>query len=349
MKIKDFSCYFNMPKQLKSKKNKQGDELSHDLPPYATQAAMVVDEYPACPTSWMHGSSIANSYFVEVKPGYGMWIDFNENHNSEYDVAIVLSIQGINPITGQKMVGENLLRLEQYKTKCPIHNIDFQQDRFCPECGFKWPAQNYICTTGTPSGMLWIDGFRTPEGKTRQYIFTEEEMRGVAAQLIGDERVFAIGIAFYRSKQKKSNRYQNDILRGGLISPFYSPMHTPTHWDYGLKRYTSSVDNSSSPVNMTLCSCNQNLNVDDCSIEIGCFEAQSIQEVTPVKKIEIGAGALINQNIHDDPQDIDYWEDKPSGMIYINYCDSETVKRIIKAGKRVDKKNGFMENIQVGV
>ena len=45
---------------------------------------------------------------------------------------------------------------------------------------------------------------------------------------------------------------------------------------------------------------------------------------------------------------IDYWESKPAGMIYINYCDEETQKKIIDAGRRADVKDGFMKDIKVG-
>lgn len=359
MKIKDFVCYFNLPKQLKAKHNSHGEEKAHSLPPYAIQPSLIVDEYPACPSNWMHGSSISSSYFVEVHPDRGMWLDFNENFDNEHDVAVVLSIQGINPITGQKMVGDNPLRLEQYKNKCPIHNVDFQQDRYCPSCGFKWPAQNYIATTGTPNGRLWIDGFRAEDGKIRQYVFTEEEMKGVASQLIGDERVFAIGVAFYKSKKKKEvTNYSPSIFAQSLGSfSSFSPMHTPQQWGTTSKGlnyrslYGTSVSCSVSPdadgSDMLCCDSLECFDAKDILPDNSILRSQEVKEVVPVKKLEIGAGALIEQDIYDDPKEIDYWEEKPSGMIYINYCDSETMQKIIASGKRVDKKNGFMSGINV--
>ena len=70
--------------------------------------------------------------------------------------------------------------------------------------------------------------------------------------------------------------------------------------------------------------------------------------ITSVKQLEIGAGALIRQRVYDDPKSIDYWEKEPAGMIYVNYCDEETHKKILDAGKRADEKDGFMQGIKVG-
>lgn len=200
MKVNGLTCQFNMPDALKSRKGHDGEEIAHSLPPHKRVVAYPVDEYPACPDTWMHGSSKSSSYFLAIEEGKGMWLDFNGCNRDNYDVAAVVSVQGVNSVTGQKT---DVMRLEQYKTKCPVHDVEFQQDRFCPECKYKWPAQNYIATTGTPSGNFWLDGFRSKDGVVRQYIFTADEAKGVAAKKIGKDRVFAIGIAFYRSKKPK--------------------------------------------------------------------------------------------------------------------------------------------------
>lgn len=378
----DLKCTFNMPEKLSSEFNGHEEEY-HDLPPYAPVAAYPVDEYEACPTNWMHGSDVVSSYFVGVKEDHGMWLDFNDCFYNTHDIAVVISVQGINPITGQKMVAEKALKLEQYHKKCPIHNTKFKQDRYCEKCGFKWPGQNYLATTGTPETMLWLDGFRTPEGKVRQYIFTEDKMRGVASQLIGEERVFAIGIAYYLSKEKKLYNLKRPAQRVSSVS-YSQPMHfTPYHLDLrcdgfsgssamdcgspvadmldlDMGKITSQVDltNNSSSSEQPICG---NLNKTKGKIQTQRFGAggmlrgsaqtsskKSVKPITPVKKLEIGAGALIKQRVFDDPKMMDYWESEPAGMIYINYCDEETQKKILDAGKRADKKDGFMKDIKVG-
>jgi hypothetical protein len=84
------------------------------------------------------------------------------------------------------------------------------------------------------------------------------------------------------------------------------------------------------------------------SCEVSAQSVQSIQPVVPVKKLEVGAGALIEQEIYVDPKNMDYWETSPVGMVYINYCDKETLKQILQKGRREEKSNGFMEGLKVG-
>ena len=73
----------------------------------------------------------------------------------------------------------------------------------------------------------------------------------------------------------------------------------------------------------------------------------NISAVIPSKSLEIGAGALIRQNVYVDPQDIAYWQYKPLGMIYINYCDQRTCQNILKRGKREEHQDGFIENLKI--
>ncbi len=392
MRVNGMTCELNMPVALK------GGNV-HVLPPYNRVPAFAVDEYPACPDNWMHGSSKASSYFVPVRENRGMWLDFNPNEYSRYHIAVVLSIQGVNPVTGQKT---DVMRLEQYKNKCPVHDVDFKQDRFCDECGFKWPAQNYISSTGTPSGQLWLDGFRTPEGNVRQYFFTEEEIKSIAAQVLGDDRVFAIGIAFYLSKETKpmpkpvTRGVMEEVntgspYLGGPIGPpsaatgyfptkggskkALGPVQTQdwTNTSDGLyaaddiqvlsgdeakaKRpelYQDIVDGSKDRTLYMLAPRSRKdgeerfytLNGSLDPVGINHLE---VEQVEPTKTLEIGAGALIDQEVHPDPESVDFWQEEPVGFVYVNYVDEETASNIIEAGKRPEKADGFMENLQVGV
>ena len=406
---KDLKCGFNMPKKISSEFGGNG-EKSHGLPPYALVDAYPVDEYEACPTNWEHGSDVASSYFVGVEEDNGMWLDFNECFYHTHDVAVVISIQGVNPITGQKMVKEKALCLEQYHKNCPIHGAKFQQDRYCPECGFKWPGQNYLATTGTPEMMLWLDGFRSQDGNVRQYVFTEEEMKGIASQMIGKDRVYAIGIAYYLSKNKRPytlerpEKRENQSYGGHSGSPMFCGMPSaymgcvdPNRtWDLGgstARKGLISCDSNDDDLDMSIDSftggaigmnlgmnlgssisnsaSNSASNSRDGNKGVlrsrsakkygskGQIRAQAavspadklrgfVAPVTPVKKLEIGAGALIEQSIYDDPKMMDYWEKEPAGMIYINYCDEETKKKILDGGRRADEKDGFMKNLKVG-
>lgn len=230
MRNSGFTVGLNMPTALSG-------ETTFGLPPYSKRMPFLVDKYPSCPKDWMRSEGKIKSFFVPVIEGRGMWLDFNENENNSHHVAIVISVQGVNPVTGMPC---HDAQLEQYIEECPKHKIKFGPDRYCSKCDYKWPKQNYISTTATPRGLLWLDGFRTVEGVVRQYILTAEKMRGVASNVIGKDRVYAIGLSFFVSKEKRPPQVDTGILRGMTVgsassttygSPmWYSPVHTPINW-----------------------------------------------------------------------------------------------------------------------
>lgn len=387
MKVGELGCAFNMPPALHSRVV-NGEEVPQGLPPYGEVKPYVVDEYPACPSNWMHGSGKAASYFVPVKEDWGMWLDFNSCTDHTHDVAVVLSIQGINPVTGQK---QTKLVLEKYGDECPLHKVGFETDRFCPKCGFKWPAQNYLATTGTPHRSFWLDGFRSADGKVRQYLITAEKLKGVASQLIGEDRVFAIGIAFFLSKQPKPVMEDRSVYRG-MSSHCVSVQCAAAS--------LSSDDSSELMYGASIASCEPDTsslghvvtkrgavseiinevkdNGDSPKISCSVPAAKSLEKESKTsfgiklpdvvtekqwksldaphgmvkevktKKLEIGAGASINQRVHDDPKPLDYWETEPVGVLYVNYCTEEEAQEIISQGKRDEKKDGFLTGLKTG-
>src|SRR3989344_2724328 len=200
MAVNGLYTTLNMPPALEQRFDGAGNERALPLPPYNPRAAFVVDEYLACPKNWMHSAPGEASYFVPVLSEHGLWLDFNKNVRHSHYVSVAISVQGVNAITGEKTNG---FGLEQYREMCPKHKAQFGHERFCEACGYQWDAQNYMSSNAQPRGFFWIDGFRAKDGVVRQFVFTEEEMRGIAKQLIGADRVFAIGIAFYLSKLPK--------------------------------------------------------------------------------------------------------------------------------------------------
>jgi hypothetical protein len=83
----------------------------HALPPYAPLRASRVDCYPACPADWPRSTRSASSRFVAIVEGRGMWLDFDRRRGHPHHVAVVVSIQGVNPLTGRKA---DRLELEAY-------------------------------------------------------------------------------------------------------------------------------------------------------------------------------------------------------------------------------------------
>jgi len=161
----------------------------HGLPPGYELPSYPADLFEKWPENWMKGPGV---FIVPVKPNKGLWFDWRANDPD--NTAIIPTVKGCNPITGLQTSG---FHLERYETKCPKHSCDFLADRFCPECKYKWPMQDYISVT-----PMWWDGFRSDEGSVRQFFFTEDELRDVASALISKENtVPAFGFAFYRPKQ----------------------------------------------------------------------------------------------------------------------------------------------------
>jgi hypothetical protein len=333
------------------------------LPPCAPQRAYAVDSYPGCPESWMRGDGTTQSFFVGVEPGRGMWLDFNGCFQHTHDVAVLVSVQGINPITG-KAFDKNL---EQFKERCPVHDVAFETERFCPSCKYKWPAQNYISTKSTPRGLLWIDGFRTDDGSVRQYVFTEDEARGVASQLIGEARVFAIGVSFYLSKEKKPHRpytgirgvdWENmpigsSLMKGSLTPPPVSVWQTDHSTSSDINDCTSAaLYCASMDVSHTLgggeMKCMSLDNKEPFMTPRPTRGGQSVRRlsannVAPVnKKIEIAAGAQIRQQLYDDTESVEVWQNEPAGRIIINYCSKEMLASILETGKR-EEGAGFLD------
>jgi hypothetical protein len=157
----------------------------HRLPPGTPIPTFPVDCLPGCPKEWIS----EGGFVCPVEPDWGIWFDWREN--DKMNTAVVPSVKGMNPITGRPMEGPCL---EAYEKSCPKHGVQFAHGRFCNECGYEWPPQNYV----THESRLWWDGFRQPDGSVRQFFFTDDDKRDIASLVIGKQNtVPAFGFVFY--------------------------------------------------------------------------------------------------------------------------------------------------------
>lgn len=194
------------------------------LPVYPSE---IFKEYPG---TWMRGPGV---FVIPVRPNKGLW--FNWTMNDGANTAILPTVKGCNPITGLQTSG---FHLERYDNKCPKHDVEFDPDRYCEKCGYKWAPQNYCCAPN----ILWWDGFRAEDGTVRQFFFTEDEVRDIADKMIGKENtVPAFGFAFYRPKVERP-RHQNPTLGDLLYQfPHYGKTVYEDSGSYGtLWTYTNS-------------------------------------------------------------------------------------------------------------
>jgi len=342
MAVNNLSVGLNMPTAL------TGEDV-HGLPPYHRRRAFLVDEYPACPGSWMRSSGRVKSYFVAVIPGNGLWLDFNPNAGHTNHQAIVISVQGVNAITGLPCKDP---QLEQYRDECPKHKTAFGADRLCKECGFKWPKQNYLSSTGQPPGQLWLDGFRAEDGVIRQYVFSEQAMRGVAAAIIGEDRVFAIGISFFLSQQPRPQepRTLGRSFGSSVMMSYGGGIETK---NMSLAEPLNAFESPVACASISSATYSKSLSYEKYERSAPTKGSMGRLMCAPgreVKKLEVAAGAKIDQRIYDDPNGLEFWQTEPEGLVVINYVTEEDAQRIIEAGK-VDVKGspeGFLTNIPVG-
>lgn len=357
MTVNGFSCSLNTPPALSG-------ENEFGLPPYCPQTPYLVDKYIGCPKNWMRSEGKVKSYFASVKEGSGMWLDFNQNSNNNKHVAIVISIQGINPITGLPC---NDSQLEQYIEECPKHKIKFGADRYCKKCDYKWPKQNYITTTSTPTGMLWLDGFRSIDGIVRQYILTSEKIKGVANNIISKDRVFAIGISFFTSNFDKP-KYDYSLE---LKTTTDSTYKWPPYVEYPLNDYvgypfndcviptvteskdiysTSSLYSTSLKTDYSTNTCFRSVNTGTNNPETKYNHNGPLKSSVKCKQLEVGAGAKIKQCIYNDPEKIEFWNTQSEGVLCINYVTEKDCNKIIKQGENnVDgNPEGFLKDMPVG-
>jgi len=328
------------------------------LPPGDPVPVFPIAALPAAPEKW---NREAGAYICPVSASWGLWFDWTMNEHP--NTAILPSVKGMNPITGQKIT---IVGLEQYKDKCPIHGCDLSHERFCEECGYKLSPQNYVCNPN----VLWLDGTRQPDGTVRQFFFTEDEARDVASIVIGKENtVPAFGFAFFRRKhpvviEKKIIRGQDlgfvghtkyygtsssSSSTGGSISSssdqkFFSPLHTPENWDVsGINETVDCLSLDDESIN----SLGEPLNVKNIVVRRGGVPDNILKS----KDVSVGAGAKICQEIEPDPLEIEEWNEKPSAIIRLYFVFEPQFKKMLREGGIKDiigDDVGFLKNVPVG-
>lgn len=310
MSVNGLSCTLHMPKAQKSRFDERGKELVQGLAPSAAVDVFRVDDFPGCPRDWARSEPEKGlvSYFFRAEVGHMVWLDLNGNLQHPHHVAALISAQGINALSGQHVTMP--VELQQFQFTCPKHGTKFTGERFCNDCGFDWPPQNYLATTTTPYGRFWRDGFRGADGKTREFVFTEKTERGVAFNLIGEERTDAFGVALFVSKeQKPAPAYRGGMRGGGFESTLGS----------------------------------------DALESLGAAPKGAMRSLRS-RSVEVGAGALVQQDIQADDKRLDYWQQEPTALIRIYYCGEDDFADITGTygGRSSGGGEGFLGGTPVG-
>lgn len=356
-----------------------GDNI-HCLPMGSHLPVIPIGLLPGVPSHW---NKDPGTYVCPVSTEWGLWFSFTDN--DKHNTAILMSVKGLNPITGVPL---NELKLEQYKDECPKHRIKFTHNRYCTECGYQWPPQNYLVGA---DGVMWWDGMREPDGTVRQFFFTDKDRRDIASTIMGEENtVPAFGFAFYSPKIpiitdiKSAIRYGQPIFdpSGSTTpspytesdeeteqSPYASPspgdedMINDNSTDNGLL-YTSSdisykVHNDTKQIHVMCCSfSNSNslgLSVSSDNSTINPIMEQEVKTSggieTRSRSVSVGAGAKIKQNLDPDKRSVEDWKPEPVAIIRLYFCFEEQLKQILDNGgvkELVNNTEGFLDGLPVG-
>jgi len=341
-------------------------EGTHGLPPGDRIPIYPIAALPGSPESWVRE---AGTYVCPVDSDWGLWFDWTMNNN--LNTAVLPSVKGMNPITGQKLDG---FGMQMYADKCPIHDTPFAHGCLCEKCGYEWPPQNYVSHPNT----LWFDGFRQPDGSVRQFFFTDEDERDIASAIIGKQNtVPAFGFAFYQSKNPRTppsivtRSYPQMKVGGNSVYAYYSQPTTDNFLT------GSSVKFAMSESTFNLC---DSVSADSVSVDelhpsnweitgqgiktqssissgamskgkssSGYCKSRDVHMGTPLKRgldtkkfskisgkksksVSVGGGAKIDQVLERDSLGLDGWKDEPSAIIRLYFCFEQQFRQIVDTG-----------------
>jgi hypothetical protein len=341
---------------------------AHGLPPGEKLPVVPIANLPGCPESW---SREAGTYVCPIDVGWSLWFDFTMNNR--LNTAVVPSVKGMNPITGQPIGGP---QLESYEEKCPVHGTPFGHNLLCEECGYRWPSQNYL----THESILWLDGFRQPDGTVRQFFFTEDDKRDIASIVMGKENTMpAFGFVFYKPREEREEMmfggvtinwkdYYSDFYKLGDNNVWHSHCDSTSYNPIIGSNTTTSDGTLVDDQNCTYtCSIDSSMGSVDASVSkpppikksaMSAFRANMLNSKPKKalsrsisKEASIGAGAEIRQDIIRDSLGIDGWREEPSSIIRLYFCFEEQFRHIVETGgvRGVQtKKAGYLDGLPVG-
>lgn len=349
------------------KKTKDNDGLPSGLP----IPVLPVDCLNEHPKDWVPGEG---SYVIPVNPEWGLW--FNWTMNDPARTAVLPSVKGMNPITGERSSGYDIKKIED---KCPIHDEPFKTGKYCEKCDFRWPSQNFV----SDPNPMYMDGFRQPDGTVRQFYFTEELAKSIPELVIGKEdTVPAFGFCFYKPKESVSYPDPGKRYKDEFPEDRYSNIYTTSMDSYSFssesKKFKGSLrsrtlsdsyftlNSSHSDRELRCCSdgmavrsafFSSTLNEGSESYTDGGLISPPSEHIKPdsfsplmEKEVGVGAGAKIAQDFKSDARDISYWQEKPSTVIRLYFVFQDEFSYYVSKGIRnlEGNKEGYLSGLPVG-
>lgn len=332
----------------------------HGLPPGHPIDVYPVDAFKKPLDNWLKGTG---NYVVPVNSEDALWFDWTGN--DQMNTAVLPTVKGMNPITGRRTNGHIL---ERYEDKCPEHGIKFSDGLYCEKCDFKWPVQNYIAYPNT----LWWDGFRSADGKVRQFFFTEDLARSIPELIIGKEDTIpAFGFAFYRTKVARVmtggsfRTYSQTGIYNCLDNVKTISKDTINFNYFKLSGSDISCRDSAALDSMSINYCNSSaqllgaMSTQTCACAVSTCADNSVETKLSLQKakqkkvkaeVGVGAGAEISQDVEVDFLKLTDWEEKPASIMRLYFIFVEQFEDIKSKGLRdlIGQKDGYLTGLPVG-
>jgi hypothetical protein len=367
-------CYASI---MRAEKKAENNDRS--LPPGLPIPVLPVDYLKERPEHWIGGEG---SYVCPVDSDWALWFNWSMNNTSE--TAVLCSVKGMNPLTGQRLSSYDL---QDFRKECPIHNVPFSTGKLCSKCGFKWPDQNFISSPDP----LYIDGYCMPDGDVRQFYFTEEMAKSIPEKVIGkDDTVPAFGFCFYKLKNCRTD-YENGVsYRDEFPSYPYQYSYPGSHKVKGIyedfseaKTFfsSSSLDHSFNSAlyederssetrerSISFSNTSDYMNVVNEAIVKNGFASLHpkmrsfskskepvASESFEVKnrigtEVGLGAGARIKQRFGKAKHPVSDWEKEPTGVVRLYFVFQEEFERYAAAGLKdlEGSREGYLDGLPVG-
>ena len=323
LEINDLKIGVHAPSVALESKYEDGEEVAHRLPPFAPTKVYLARNYEEVPDDWMPDGPNSISAFIVLKEGQALWLDYRMIASDSFDVAILTSFQGINTITGRP--SENHY-LEQYLKGCPVHTdpetlkpVPFAGDRYCPECDYKHPHQNY----DVARLQVWRDGYAVwneikRKWEVRQWYVSRDASVGIASQILGDQMTPGIGFALFRSVNPKPVVAR---ARRRTTLESYSGAEVYRGPSKGYEKVAT--------------------------LGGGRLISKGINQAAKEDAYHVGAGALVMQETRDDPNPLSYWRPEPEVFMHL-YFVTPRVAEMIFASRVRRKEKGPLAGLKTG-
>lgn len=319
----------------------------HELPPdNGPFEEFAVADYKGCPAEWSK-----DGIFVKVEEGQPLWFDFRGNG----ECAVLCAVQRLNPVTNEPADLEGGLK--------------------------KDPKQNYL---KLPE-QRWIDGY-TNDGKVYQFMVTKAGEGLAVNEFLLPQHMrdsHAIGFAFYPPKVER--RPKASSLSGMSAMNFGMPKigtqgakqkftqnRVADNWNCalppdgfcstgGLESLGGTLSSKSPLRNASAApgasaggaESAEIYHMDTVEADIGSVDVVDIleeKENESFDKASMGQGGRIGQEIVQDNNTVDYYQEKPAGILTVYLALPDQFEAIMKKGKVQDatKPDEYVHSGKIG-